>query len=227
MSGIYFHIRLKFPTEETVRQWKELALLVQRDHLEATPGFDAINMGDDDLLGGEITVRQQTELDAAIAYLHQVGFPVDKSRIVEWKRTVSDGEPAVWFAEAGTLPRSAKVSDLLAHLQSPGIAGGLVESPTTGDTAVVIHGFLPDYDTYREYRLPMIYAGSAASQLGGRGTVSFLGPSDGEYVVTFADFDGASIEIFEPDPQDLIDEELSERFDSMDWEGLYHAWKAQ
>ncbi|MFE9093638.1 hypothetical protein [Streptomyces sp. NPDC007264] len=83
MSGIYFHMRLEFPTAETVRQWRELALLTQRDHLEAVPGFDAINIGDDDLLGGEITVGQQTELDAAIAYLHQIGFPVDKSRILE------------------------------------------------------------------------------------------------------------------------------------------------
>lgn len=212
----------------TVEHWKKIELLAQWEHLKEAPGFNGIDMGDDDLLGGEITVGKQTELDGAIAYLHEIGFPLSKeTRIAEWRRTVSEGDPAVWFATAGTLPRSATVGDLLAHLRSPGIDGGLVEFPAAEDTTVVIHGFLPDYDAYREYRLPMIYAASAAGQLGGRGTVSFLGPSDGEYVVTFADVNGTSVEISEPDPQDLIEDELTERFGGTDLDSLYDTWKSQ
>jgi hypothetical protein len=168
-------------------------------------------------------------LEDALSYLDAVGFPVERGRIIEWQSTVEDGKPAVRLVQAGTLPRSATVGDLLAHLQSPGIEHGLVEGLTSdaAAAAVVIHGFLPDYDAYREYRLPMIYAGVAASQLGAEGTVSFVGPTPGDYVVTFADFHDATIAISEPDPQDLTEEGLVERFGGIDFEAYYRSWTAQ
>jgi hypothetical protein len=229
MSGpIYFHIRLTFPTPESIPLWKERVLLAQREYLEPVPGFAGIDMGDDDLLGAEITVLQENTLNDALRYLENVGFPFDRTRIVEWQNTVRDGEPAIQFVLAGPLPRSATVGDLLTHLQQSGIESGFIEVLTADATAMVIQGFLPDYDAYREYRLPMIYAGVAASQLGAEGTVSFLGPGeDTEYVATLADFQDGAIAISEPDPQDLVEETLVERFGGIDFEAVYRAWKAQ
>jgi hypothetical protein len=224
---IYFHIRLRFSTPEPIAVWKERVLLAQWEYLEAAPGFDGIDMGDDDLLGGEITVTEVSTLDEALTYLDAVGLRLDRKRIVEWQRTVREGEPAVSFVLAGPLPRSTTVGDLLIHLQQPGIEHGYVEQLTGDPAAVMIHGFLPDYDAYRDYRLPMIYAGMAASRLGAEGTVSFLGPTDdGDYVTTFADFQESTGVINEPDPQDLVEEELMECFCGIDFEAVYRAWQA-
>src|SRR5262245_31719866 len=104
-------------------------------------------MGDGDLQDAEITVTEVSTLDEALTYLDAVGWRVDRKRIVEWQRTVRDGEPAIRFVLAGPLPRSATVGDLLTHLQQPGIEHGFVELLTRDPSAVVIHGFLPDYDT--------------------------------------------------------------------------------
>ncbi|WP_030756607.1 MULTISPECIES: hypothetical protein [unclassified Streptomyces] len=188
-QGIYFHLRLRFRTREGLSRWQEQALLAQRARLAPVPGFAGIDMGDDDLLGGE----------------------------------------------PRRLPRNATVGDLLAHVRSE-LANerGFVEILTNSADAdadagavVAMHGFLPDYDSYRDHRLPMIYAGAAASRLGGEGTVSFLGPADGEYVVTFADFADSVIRISEPDPQDLRERELTERFGGIAVDDVYRAWKAR
>src|SRR5215831_13735890 len=106
---IYFHIRLRFSTPEPIAVWKARVLLAQREYLESAPGFDGVDMGDDDLLGGEITVTEVSTLDEALTYLDAVGLRVDRKRIVEWQRTVRDEEPAVRFVLAGPLPRSATV----------------------------------------------------------------------------------------------------------------------
>ncbi|MFF8512814.1 hypothetical protein ACF064_32550 [Streptomyces sp. NPDC015492] len=185
-------------------------------------------MGDDDLLGGELSVAGQTHLEGALAYLDEIDFSLDEELVVDWC-SVSEaaGEPAVRISTAGVLPRGATVGDLLAHLTSSGVAGGVVEYlPHDEDRALVMHGFLPDYDAYREYRLPMIYAGSAASGSGGRGSVSFIGAADGEYVVTFADFSGGVARISEPDPQDLTEQDLSRRFRGADRETLSDRWRS-
>src|SRR5262249_28410478 len=92
-------------------------------------------------------------------YPDDIWFPVDRARIVEWRSTASDGEPAVQLVEAGTLPRSATVGDLPIRLQRPGIEGGLAEFLAPDGAAVVIPGLLPHSDAYRASRLPMIYAG--------------------------------------------------------------------
>jgi hypothetical protein len=228
MSGpIYFHIRLRFATPENIAVWQERVLLAQREYLESAPGFSFIDMGDDDLLGAEITVTEVSTLEEALRYLDNVGLPIDRKRIVQWHSTVQDGNPGVVFVEAGPLPRSTTVGDLLTHLQSPGIENGLFEV-LPSDAAVVIHGYLPDYDAYRDYRLPIVYAGAAASRLGAEGTVSFVGPGEEpEYVATFADFHDGATTISEPDPQDLTDEGLVERFGGIDFEAVYRAWKAR
>ena len=70
-------------------------------------------MGDEDLLGGEMTVSKVQTLDEAIAHLHGIGFPVDPETVVETRACTMDGEPAIWFAQAGALPRTATVGDLL------------------------------------------------------------------------------------------------------------------
>ncbi|MER7825716.1 hypothetical protein ABTX85_24515 [Streptomyces sp. NPDC096097] len=188
-QGIYFHLRLRFPARESLSHWKEHVLLAQREQLEPVPGFDGIDMGDDDLLG----------------------------------------------EEPRTLPRNATVGDLLAHMQSE-LANerGFVEILQNGADAdadadagavVAMHGFLPDYDSYRDHRLPMIYAGAAASRLGGEGSVSFLGPAEGEWVVTFADFTDSAVRISEPDLQDLGERELTERFGGIAVDDVYRAWR--
>ena len=230
MSGpIYFHLRLRFPTTERILMWQECVLLAQYEYLESVSGFDSIAMGDDDLLGHEITVTQVSTLEEALTYLEHDGFHyIDRTRIIEWGSTVQDGEEGIQIVEAGTLARSATVGDLLAHLQSPSIENGLVEALPSDSVAVVIHGFLPNYDAYREYRLPMIYAGAAACQLGAAGSISFVGPGEEpDYVATFADFEDGAMDISEPDPQDLSDEELVERFGGIDFETVYHAWKSE
>ena len=226
-DGIYFQLRLRFPDAAAAERWRHAGLLAQGDLLRRTPGFEALDMGDDDLLGGEMTVSEVQTLDEAIAYLHRVGLPVDPGTIVETRTCAVEGKPAVWLAQAGTLPRTATVGDLLDHLRSPGIEDGTVEFLAhTGDAAIV-HGLLPTYDAYREYRLPLIYAGAAAGILGAAGTVSFLGESEGEFVATFADYADTVIKLMEPDPQNLVEAELVERFGGIDVDEALRAWTSR
>jgi hypothetical protein len=136
-----------------------------------------------------------------------------------------EGKAGVRYVLAGPLPRSATVGDLLAYLQSPRIENGLVAALPSDDAAVLIHGFLPEYEVYRHYRQAMIYAGAAACQLGAEGTVSFVGPGEEpEYVATFADFQDGATTISEPDVQDLTEEGLLERFDGIDFVAVLRAW---
>ncbi|MFE6814473.1 hypothetical protein [Streptomyces sp. NPDC057675] len=228
MTGIYFHMRLEFRTAADRDRWTDAGLATQRDSLADAPGFASLDLGDDDLLGGELSVAGQTHLDRALAYLDEIDFSLDEELITGCSAYFTiDGQPAVRILTAGVLPRGATVGDLLDHLSSSGVAGGIVEYLAQDeDTALTVHGFLPDYYTYRDYRLPMIYAGSAASRWGARGSVSFVGPADGEYVVTFADFSGGSAEISEPDPQDVTERDLSRRFRGIDRETLYNTWRS-
>jgi hypothetical protein len=66
-----------------------------------------------------------------------------------------------------------------------------------------VYGRVADYDAFRAYRLPLIYAGMAGARLGATGTVSFMGDTSGEFVTLSVDFLADRIEIREPDPQDL------------------------
>jgi hypothetical protein len=229
MSGpIYFHIRLRFSIPERIASWRERVLLEQQGYLEGAPGFGFIDMGDDDLLGVEMTVTEVSTLEEALTYLENVGWPVERERVLEWESTVMEGKAGVRFVLGGTLPRTATVGDLLTYLQSPGITDGLVEAISSDDVTVLIHGFLPNYDAYRDYRLPMVYAGAAASQLGAEGTVSFVGPGEEpEYVATFADFHHGATTISEPDVQDLTDAGLAERFGGIDFEAVLSAWTGE
>jgi len=212
-QSVYFQVRLRFPDAASIAAWHREPLLGQRAHLEAVPGFDSIDMGDDDLLGSDITVTGQTTLDGALAYLHDVGFPVTGERIVEWHTTERDGEPAVWFAEAGPLPRTADVAALLAYLDSGGDGEATAVTMDSGsETELLIGGRAVDYDAYRTYRLPLIYAGTAATRLGATGSVSFLGDCGDEFVALFVDFDAGTVTIDEPDPQNLTEVGLTERF---------------
>jgi hypothetical protein len=226
-DGIYFQVRLRFPDAAVAERWKHAGLLAQADLLRRTPGFDALDMGDEDLLGGEMTISKVQTLDEAIAHLHGIGFPVDPETIVETRACTMDGEPAIWFAQAGALPRTATVGDLLDHLRSPGIEDGTVEFRAHTGAAVLVHGLLPTYDAYREYRLPLIYAGAAAGTLGAAGTVSFLGESEGEFVATFADCADTLIKIAEPDPQNLVEAELAERFGGIDIDEVAREWTSR
>jgi hypothetical protein len=237
----YFAIRLRFSTPESIAVWKERVLLAQREYLELVPGFadmDRLDHGDT-LLDKKMIVPDVSTLEEALTSLKRDGHPVERDRIIEWSM-VWDDDPAVRLATgvhmvlgvylvlAGPLPQSATVGDLLAHLQRPGIEHGFVEVLTRDATAVVIHGFLPDYHAYRDYRLPMIYAGVAASRLGAEGTVSFLGSTDdNDYVTTFADFQDGTTQMSEPDPQDLGAQRLEERFGGSDFEAVHRAWKAR
>ncbi len=80
-----------------------------------------------------------------------------------------------------------------------------------GDRELLVGGRVADYDAYREYRLPLIYAGTAATRLGASGSVSFLGDTGDEFVALFVDFDAGAVTIAEPDPQNLTEEGLAER----------------
>lgn len=211
-ESVYFQMRLRFPDEASIVAWHRERLLDQRVHLEAVPAFDSIDMGDDDLLGSDITVTGQTDLDGALAYLRDVGFPVTADRIVEWRATERDGQPAIWFAEAGPLPRTADVAALLAYLDSGGDGEATAVAMDTGsERELLIGGRVAGYDGYRTYRLPLIYAGTAATRLGASGSVSFLGDRGDEFVALFVDFDAGAIGIDEPDPQNLTEEGLTER----------------
>lgn len=142
------------------------------------------------------------------------------------------GDEDLLTCEAGpaVLPATATVADLILHLRSGADpASVLVEIVEWGEGArAFVHGFLLDWDAYREYRLPLVYAATAAAALGGNGHVSLLGEAaddeaaddeddddyedDYEDVAIFADVTGGQIQISEPDPEDLTVADLVARF---------------
>ncbi|HEX9030310.1 MAG TPA: hypothetical protein VF834_00610 [Streptosporangiaceae bacterium] len=121
----------------------------------------------------------------------------------------------------GILPPTATVSDLVIHLRSDPDPGRLlVEIGAWGEDGLAfVHGFLLDWDTYREYRLPLIYAAAAAAALAGTGHVSLLGEAaeadddeDYEDVAIFTDVAEGQLTISEPDPGELTVTDLVARF---------------
>jgi hypothetical protein len=224
-TGAFFQIRLDLPDAGALGVWRGRGLLAERETLTALPAFDQIDMGDDDLFGGEITVTGVSTLDEALAYLASVGLPITGERVVETRAVESDGEPAVWFAEAGPLPRDATVSDLLSYLADDADPDDVRTEVVSAadDPRVLVHGLLHSYDAFREYRLPLVYAAAAA--LGATGAVSFLGDTDDEFVALFVDFTPDGVRIAQPDPQDLDPAGLAERF-GYDIDTVYARWTA-
>jgi hypothetical protein len=224
---VHLYVKLQLPREHLV-SWRARELLAQEDRLAGVYGYDAIDMGDDDLLGSLTTVEKQTTLEGTLAYLHEIGFPVTPSRISHWEAIESEGEPAIRFVEAGPLPRDATVADLLGYLSEASAAGReFIEIQTISEgSEIELRGMLSSYEAYRDHRLPLLYAAAAAGALGGHGQLSFGGESDGEFVVLFVDVDGDHTTISEPDPQDVYEDDWEVRLGGYELTStLYEAWQ--
>jgi hypothetical protein len=211
-EGVYMRAELHVP-REALAAWRRARLLDRQEALREAPGFDGIDMGDDDLLGSEISVKGATSLEEALATLRGMAFPMDASRARQWKRVEIDGEPGVRIEEAGPLPRDATVADLLAHLKRAAEEGEQFVEVVSEDEGcqVTLRGILGGYDDYRAHRLPIVYACAAAGSRGGGGRATFLGQSDGEFVTLFVDVEGARVAIDQPDPQNLVEEDWEDR----------------
>jgi hypothetical protein len=209
-QGIYF--RMEVALAET-SAWEKSVLAEQLDKLREVEGFDGLDMGDDDLLGGEITVKGQTTKEGALEFLEQSGLDADSDAEIEATATEIDGEPAITLFSKGPLARDASVADLLAYLTAA--ADEATEVIREGGI-VVARGFLSDYDAYRSYRLPIVYSVGAARDHGAAGRVTFFGESDGEFVATLVDSDGTDIEIREPDPQNMTEDDWNDRLPDLE-----------
>jgi hypothetical protein len=202
--------------------WERITLAPQRARLLRTKGFAALDMGDEDLLGWEMTVEGARTLDEALSIAR--GF-VEKKDVARWAHFVNDaGKDAVRVEQDGPLAREATAADLLALLARTARDGDLfleVDVDRDAGTASV-RGVLPEYDTYRIHRLPWLYALAGAAEVGGRGSLTFLGEAEGEFVATLADLDGTRLSLREEDPQNLTEDDWNERLG--DLEEAHRAW---
>lgn len=231
MTGtIYLYAELHLPGT-AADAWRAGVLLDQERRLETVRGYDSLDMGDHDLLGGVIQVRGQHTLDGGLQYLRHVGLEVSAGDVTQSEVTEVDGEPWLRIVTGGALPRDATVGQLLDLL----VAGDeFVELTATPDTApagpavtVVLRGVLDGYDAFREHRLPLLYAAAAAGALGGTGRLSFIGDTDDEFVALLIDIDGPATSIAEPDPQNLTEEDWQDRLGDFDLTAARHAaWLA-
>lgn len=206
-EGIYVRVELEVP-EEQQRAFRAAVLRAQHDLLVGVPRFKAIDMGDDDLLGCGVTVRGETTLEGALKHVRGL---VDPARIERWSRVVDEGKDAVLIEERGALRRDADVADLLAHLRLGTEEGREHVEVTSEGGRITLRGVLGSYDEYRTYRMAIVYAARAAGAHGGTARVTFLGDSEGEFVALFVEVDGEAVEISEPDPQNLTEEDWEER----------------
>lgn len=220
-EGIYLHAVFHVPAER-LAAWRGTMLRVQRERLRPVKGFSAIDMGDDDLLGCEVTVRGKASFEEALAAVRSLVTP---ERIERWSRVVDDGVDAISIEERGALRRDADVGDLLAYLRLAADEGQEFVEVTASESGVTLRGFLGSYDAYRDHRLPIAYAAVAAGVEGGGGTVTFLGEAEGEFVATFVDVEGEAITVQDPDPQNLDEEDWELRLGGLARLGSdYEAW---
>jgi hypothetical protein len=224
-DGIFARMLVELPAKG-LAGWERAPLSPERARLRGTKGFDALDMGDEDLLGWEMTVAGAKTLDEALSIAR--GF-VAKKDVARWAHFVDEqGRDAVRVEQDGPLPRSATNADLLALLARLARDGEqFLEVDVRRDAGqVAVRGVLSDYDTYRAHRLPWLYAVSSAVCAGGTGSLTLLGESEGEFVATFADAGaGASaLTIQEVDPQNLTEEDWEERLGGV--EALQQAFAA-
>jgi hypothetical protein len=212
MRGIYVSMRVAKPTAS----WKKKKLIDELERLRKVKGFKRLDMGDDDLLGGEVTVEDETSEKAALAFLEEQGFEFSGSEIEVTKKKVK-GRPAITIFSKGPLDRDATVADLVRYLARAKDAFTEVDERD----GLRVRGFFPDYDTYRTYRLPMAYAVSAAHALRIAADLTFLGESEGAFVTT----DGKKLVVEEKDPQNLTDEDWSRLGDQTAIDKAYKAWR--
>lgn len=212
--GIAFHMRLGFPSVDEFEAWREQILIEQRARLEPLPRFsERFDPFDEDLLT-DLVVEGASTLEEALDELRQVGHEITADDIREWRPAVDDeGNPGVHLLEARKLGRDSRVAALLDHLRvNPSPSLLRVHGVSLHDHAdIVASGAFRDYDTYCEYRLPLIFAGTSAKEFGGAGHVSFFGVEDMEPVALFVDFHPGAVEMHEPDAQDVAVRSLHER----------------
>ncbi|MFE5540319.1 hypothetical protein ACFQ78_31840 [Streptomyces sp. NPDC056519] len=204
--NIEFHIRIGFDVRERFEAWHEQGLIAQRARLELLPGFCAkFDQLDEDLLT-DLIIEGASTLEEALEEMRRLGHEIAEEDIVEWRpETDDEGEPGIYLLEARRLRRDSRVEALLAHLRTNPAPGSLrVDCFELNEYAdVKVSGSFRDYDTYREYRLPMILAGAAAGATGGSGQVAFIGYEQGEPVALFCGFDSEGVRVEETDLQNV------------------------
>lgn len=221
-EGIYLRAEIDVPPA-SMQAWRATMLRAQHERLRGVKGFDKIDMGDDDLLGCEVTVRGKTSFEEALAVVRSL---VDPARIERWSRVVDEGMDAIRMEEAGPLRRDADVAELLAYLRRSTEEGTEFVEVQGDEGKITLRGFLSSYDEYRNHRMPLVYALAAAGAVGGSGRLTFLGESEGEFVTLFVDVGAGAIQIAEPDPQNLDEEDWEERLGGMEALGqAYEAWR--
>ncbi|MFB7256978.1 hypothetical protein [Streptomyces nojiriensis] len=215
--GIEFQMRLTFPSVGDFEAWRGQVLIEQRARLEPLPRFsERFDQFDEDLLT-DLIIEDASTLEEALGELRRAGHEITEEDIADWMPTVDDeGNPGIYLLEARKLKRDARVEDLLDHLRvNPAPSLLRVHCMSLRDHAdVMTSGAFRDYDTYCEYRLPLIFAGTSAKEFGGAGHVSFFGVEDMEPVALFVDFHQNAVEINEPDVQDAAAWNINERFEA-------------
>src|SRR5689334_15238383 len=102
VKGVYVFMQFTLPPTN-INLWEQVQLRTQYDKLVDVDGFEQINMGDDDLLGGEITVKGVTTKEEALAELEDMGFPIDEYETAPWQCLTDDkdGGSAIRFELPG------------------------------------------------------------------------------------------------------------------------------
>ncbi len=205
---------------------EQAPLLPEYQRLRGAEGFAWLDKGDEDLLGWEMTVEGATTLDEALSIAR--GF-IEKRHVARWEHFVNEkGADVVRVQQDGPLSRQATCADLLVLLARLARDGAVFsETDVQRDAGKIEVRGVVDYDGYRTHRLPWLYALSCAVQVGGQGSLTFLGEDEGEFVATFADATGDSVAIREVDPQDLTEDDWEARIGSIaTLEETHAAWRA-
>jgi hypothetical protein len=204
-------------------------LIEQAQRLADVPGYEAIDAGDTDQLGGKVHIVNQLTLDGSLEELRRLGVTISRDAVTGWNRfDMADGKPWLRIVTAGILPRTATVADLLAYLPTGREFVSAVLSPGPDDTLQVeLRGLLSDYDSYRDHQLPLLYAMTAAGECGGTGRLSFGGWTKECFVELFVDVDGAHTTIDDPEQQDIDDDAWQERLGGHETTlAMFRAWQA-
>ncbi|MFD7781969.1 hypothetical protein ACFV4Q_02500 [Streptomyces nojiriensis] len=215
--GIEFQMRLAFPSSEDFEAWRGHILIEQRARLEPLPRFsEKFDEFDEDLLT-DLIVEDASTLEEALGELRRVGHEITAEDVAEWMPAVDDeGNPGIYLLETRKLRRDSRVEALLDHLRvNPAPSLLRVHRMSLHHHAdVMASGAFRDHDTYCEYRLPLIFAGTSAKEFGGAGRVSFFGVEDMEPVALFVDIHQNAVAIDEPDVQDAAAWIVRERFEA-------------
>jgi hypothetical protein len=225
-AAIFARLSLSLPAAE-LKRWEQAPLLPEYQRLRGADGFAWLDMGDEDLLGWEMTVEGATTLDEALAIAQ--GF-IEKRQVARWEHFVNEkGADAVRVQQDGPLSRQATCADLLALLARMARDGVLfTETEAQRDAGKIEVRGVVDYDGYRTHRLPWLYALSCAVRAGGQGSLTFLGEDEGEFVTTFADAPGDSVAIREVDPQNLTEDDWEARIGGIaTLEEAHAAWRTR